>query len=241
MSPHELAPIEALERHRKGGSVIRDLVYGAHDGIITTFAIVAGAAGAHLRPGIVIIFGLANLFADAISMGFGNYLGMKSELNFIRSERKEEEREVEEKPEEEREEIRRIYHAKGFEGDLLERAVDVITADKKRWVDTMMREELGLQQESELHPLRNGFLTFLSFVVAGFVPLLTYVFPFGGEHAFAVAIVLTALALFGVGAARVLVTGGKILASGLEVLFIGAIAASVAYAIGAILQGLGGR
>ncbi|OHA48291.1 MAG: hypothetical protein A2991_01330 [Candidatus Terrybacteria bacterium RIFCSPLOWO2_01_FULL_58_14] len=234
VSPHT----ERIERHRAGGGVIRDIVYGAHDGTITTFAVVAGAVGASLDHRVVLILGFANLVADALSMGLGNFLGTKSEQDFIKAERAEEEREVEEKPEEEKEEVRAIYRKKGLEGELLEQAVAVIIADKGRWVDTMMREELNLPSEHELHPVRNGLLTFASFVAAGFVPLAAYLIPGIGEMVFPLAIAFAGTTLFTVGAARIFITGGRWWLAGMEMLAVGALAAISAYGIGAFASRL---
>ena len=236
MNQYSSESIEKAERHRQGGDVIRDVVYGSLDGIITTFAVVAGAAGANFPPSIVIIFGFANLVADGISMGSGNFLGTKSERDFILAERGEEEREVEETPEDGREEIRQIYRSKGFEGELLEQVVKTITADKKRWVDVMMKEKLNLQDPNELRPVRNGIITFFSFIVAGLVPLLAYILPLGDADRFLIAIGLAMIALFGIGAARIYVTGQRLIRSGLEMLLVGALAATPAYLIGAVLS-----
>jgi len=125
-------------------SYLKDMVYGGIDGTITTFAVVSGVVGAELAPGIVVILGLANLFADGFSMAVSNFLGTKAEQQFLHMIRKEEENEIDLIPEGEREEIRQIYAAKGFEGELLEQVVDVITSNEQVWVDTMLLEEHGL-------------------------------------------------------------------------------------------------
>jgi len=215
---------------RTGGTYIRDVVYSANDGIVTTFAVVAGVAGAGLSPSIILILGFANLFADGLSMAIGNYLGTKSELEYNKSEQKMEEWEVEYIPEEERQEIREIYAKKGFQGDDLEAAVRVITSDKKTWVREMMIAELGILSEDGMSPIRNGVTTLISFVIAGLLPLLPYLFGFGG--AWGLSIFMTGFALFVVGVARTKVTGTKWYLGGVEMLFVGAIAAGAAYAVG---------
>src|SRR3989338_7393378 len=153
------------------GGYLRDVIYGANDGIITTFAVVAGVAGAALSSGVVIILGFANLIADGISMGMSNYLGLKSQRDFEARERQREEQETEMWPEEERDEIRRMYAAKGFAGQDLERAVAIITSDKKRWVDEMMVGEFSVVTGSEETPWKHGLVTFGAFVIAGALPL----------------------------------------------------------------------
>ncbi len=223
------------------GQYIGDMVYGAIDGIVTTFAVVSGVAGASLSPGIVLILGFANLFADGLSMAVGNYLGTKSEVEYKRRERYREEWEVENLPQEEREEIRQIYRRKGFTGDLLERAVEVITGNKKQWVDTMLLEELHIIPEQK-SPLAAGAVTFGSFVLAGFVPLFSYVLSytvsFFARHAYPTSIGLTFATIFAVGSLRVYVTGKRWWTSGLEMLLVGGATAVVAYVIGYVLRGL---
>ncbi len=221
------------------GGYIGDIVYGANDGIITTFAVVAGVAGAALSPIIVLILGAANLLADGFSMAAGNFLARKSERDYRRIERAREEWEIDQLPEEERTEIRKLYAAKGFTGADLERAVAIITSDRKRWVDEMMVGELKIVEENEgSHPLKNAAATFFSFVVAGAVPLLPYVFGVPGASAFRWAIAATAVILFTVGSLRVYVTGKRWWVAGVEMLAVGTVAAVVAYAVGYFLSGL---
>lgn len=118
-----------------------DFIYGSFDGSVTTFAVVAGAIGASLSPMIVVILGFANLFADGFSMAVGNYQASKARAEYIQKERAREEWEIENMGESERQEIRDIYAKKGFTAELLEEIVKVITARKKVWVDTMMKEK----------------------------------------------------------------------------------------------------
>lgn len=221
-----------------GGRYIKDIVYGANDGIITTFAVVSGVMGASLSIQTVLILGFANLIADGISMGASNFLGSRSLADYYRKEFAAETWEVENIPDEEREEIRKIYAKKGFEGADLERAVEIITSDKKRWVDVMMKEELGLIDEPGDKAWRSGLVTFFSFVIAGFMPLLSYLFFASIVNPFFVSIVITSITLFVVGALRSLIIKKTWWQAGLEMLGVGVLAASVAYGIGAVLKGV---
>ena len=232
----------AYEEHKtESGAYIGEAVYGALDGIITTFAVVAGVAGAGLHSGIVLILGFANLVGDGLSMGVGSYLSTKSKREYENSERARELWEVENYPQGEREEIKEIYRRKGFSGHDLDRAVEIITSDNKIWVDTMMQEELGIIEDVS-PPFLNGLSTFVSFLIAGFIPLLFFVLalamPVLGKYAFEMSVILTAVALFAVGSLRVLVTGSKWFRSGLEMLIVGGMAALAAYIIGVLLKGL---
>lgn len=223
-------------------SYLPDYVYGAIDGIVTTFAVVAGAAGATLRPAVVIILGVANLIADGFSMAISNYLASRTEQQQQDQARTEEERHLREIPEGEREEIRQIFAAKGFQGDDLSRVVEVITADDKLWIDTMMVEELGLAPEVR-SPVRAALATFGAFVVAGFVPLAVFVFEgVAGNTAdlFPISAAMTALTFFGVGAVRSGFVGQPWWRAGLETLAVGGAAAVLSYGLGALLGGLAG-
>lgn len=223
------------------GQHLADAVLGATDGIVTTFAVVAGAAGASLSAGVVVLMGFANLVADGFSMAVGNYLGARSQREAWVEERRREFWEIENLPQGEAEEIRRIYREKGFEGDTLEEVVRIITTDRRRWLDEMMREELGIREES-LAPVRSGAVTFGAFVLAGFLPLAAYVLAFlmpaVMPRAFTASMGVTAAALFGVGVARRWVTRRVWWRSGLEILAMGGLAAGCAYGVGNILRGL---
>ncbi len=234
----------AAERH--GGTshqYIGDLVYGGLDGIVTTFAIVSGVAGAALGAGVILILGLANLLADGLSMATGAYLSSKSEREYYQRERAREAWEVEHTPEGERVELIEIYQAKGYSRQEAERMVEIQTRDRERWVDAMMVHELGLLPD-ERKPLLSALATFAAFVAAGALPLSVYLLglavPIAPAVAFPVSFVLSALALFALGAAKVLVTEGSWLRSGLEMLVVGGLAAGVAYLVGHLLQGLTG-
>ncbi len=223
------------ELHQKmGGTYVRDVVYSANDGIITTFAVVAGVAGAGLSPNIILILGFANLCADGLSMAIGNYLGTKSELEYNENERKMEEWEIEHIPEEEQKEIREIYAKKGFKGTDLDIAVRVITSNKEIWVREMMVDELGILPDDDTSPLKNGSATFIAFIIAGLLPLLPYVF--GSGSAWGLSIFMTGFALFLVGSVRTWITGKKWFVGGVEMLLVGAIAAVVAYSVGNAIE-----
>ncbi len=234
---------EEIRLHRGGSSAeyVGNMVYGALDGIVTTFAVVAGAAGASLGPEVVLVLGFANLFADGLSMAVGNYLSMKSQQSYYEAERKREEWEVENYPAGERAEIVDIYRRKGFAGKNLEKIVDLITSKKTVWIDTMMTDELGILPDKR-SPFRAGLYTYAAFVIAGFVPLLIFVVslfsPLPASVTFPVAFLLTFATIFAVGSLRSLVIAKHWLAAGLEMLLIGGLTAVVAYGIGAFIGGL---
>ncbi len=227
---------EKLHRTSAGG-YLRDAVYGANDGIITTFAVVAGVAGADLSAAVVLILGFANLLADGFSMAMSNYLGEKSNRDYVAAERAREAWEVDHLPDEERQEVRDIYTRKGFQGEALEQAVRVVTANKELWVDEMMVGELGMMPDSsDKHPWKNAGVTFVGFVIAGVVPLLPYLAGASSAVTFPFAVAATAAVLFLVGSMRTLLTHRSWLKSGIEMLVVGMVAAGVAYVVGDLLS-----
>lgn len=220
-------------------SYLRDVVYGAIDGIVTTFAVVAGVAGAGLEDRVVIILGAANLFADGFSMAMSNYLGSRAEQQQLERARREEERQIRLFPEGEREEVRQIYAAKGLEGATLEAVVEAITDDRERWLNTMLTEELGFPS-NERSARRAAAMTFLAFVVAGALPLLVFAAQaaFDVEIAapFAWSAILAGIAFFAVGTFKSRFVDQAWWRSGLETLLLGGVAAAVAYVVGIALE-----
>lgn len=237
----------ALAKHRASephgstlGPYIHDIVYGANDGIVTTFAVVSGVAGAELASYVIVILGFANIFADALSMGLGNYLSCKSRQDNYERLRKEELREIQEMPEIEREEIREIFEAKGFTGADLDRVTAVITSNPTIWVETMMREEHGLVADEDGVPALHAVMTFIAFVVFGSIPIVPYLLPIPDASRFTVTVVSAAIALLIVGLLRSYVTRERLIKGPLEILSVGSVCAFVAYYVGVALKGLAG-
>lgn len=231
--------IQHEEPTESAGEYLGEFVYGAIDGTITTFATVSGAAGAALSPGIVVILGFANLIADGFSMASGNFLSERSHRDYIKEERKREAWEIKNVPEGEKEEIRQIFLKKGFKGKDLENAVRVITSNRKVWIDTMMKEELGLL-ESNKSPWKTAAMTYFGFLIIGIIPLLAYLLSFFSpifqKNTFAIAVGMTIAALFIIGAVKRLITRKNLWLSALETIFVGGAAAVIAYYVGFFLR-----
>lgn len=222
-------------------SYLHDFIYGAVDGAVTTFAVVAGVEGASLDETVVIILGGANLIADGFSMAVSNFLGSRAERQRREHARREEELHIRVVPEGEREEIRQIFAAKGFEGRDLERVVDVITASPELWAETMMSEELGFGS-TEPNEYRAALATLVAFLTVGFLPLTVFVYDLAApgevEQAFAWSAVMTGIAFLVVGALKSRFIDQSWWRSALETLAVGGLAAILAYATGALLQGV---
>lgn len=231
---HDPTAIRARLDARPGRGVLRDLVYGGIDGSVTTFAIVAGVAGAGLSPFVIVALGLANVLADGFSMAAGNYSGTKAERDNAARLRAVEERHIDRDPEGERREVREILRRKGLKGDVLEQATQALTADREVWIDLMMDGEYGLAGV-EPAPMRAALATFLAFLAAGMIPLLPFLLG-AGETAFTWSVGLTLCVFFGIGAAKSVWSLAPWWRSGAETLAIGGTAAALAYAVGTLFH-----
>ncbi|MEM9919655.1 MAG: VIT1/CCC1 transporter family protein [Bacteroidota bacterium] len=211
-----------------------EFVYGGIDGSITTFAVVAGAVGADLGSAVILILGFANLIADGFSMSLGAYLSTKSELDNYDKHHKNSRQQIEAEPYIQKAELRAIYKAKGFSGELLDQVVGVIAANKNQWTDTKMKEQLNMIREDR-SPFTVGIVTYISFIIIGLIPLSIYLwdylFGFSGDL-FVSTIVLTSIGFLFIGFLKTYITETNIFKGMLETLVLGLLAASVSYYIG---------
>jgi len=225
---------------------IEDFVYGATDGAVTTFAIVAGVVGASLSPSVVLILGFANLFADGFSMAIGNYLSAKSRIEYVERQRKREEWEIENTTAQKIQEIKDIYSDKGFKGELLESIAKVITSKRKVWIDTIMEEKIGLAGNNNENPIYKAITTFFAFYLVGLIPLIPFIYVYFVyfdlshlvnkiDNVFLYSIIFTAISFFSIGLVKGKVVNKSPVRSGLNTLIIGGIAAVVAFLVGSLL------
>ena len=222
------------EQHITVGKYLKDMIFAANDGVVTTFAVIAGVAGAELPAVIILIVGFANVLADGFSMATGNYLGTKAEQEFYDRERQKEIEEIDTIRDREIAEIREILEKRGYRGKDLEEFVRLLASNKDCFADFMMHEELGLFKPDRDSPMRHAAATFISFAIAGAIPLLPYVF--GLSSSFAAASILAGLTLFGTGASRRYFSGKSWIVSGGEMLLVGGAASVIAYIVGALLR-----
>ncbi len=218
--------------HTPKGRAIREIVFGANDGLVTTIGFVAGVTGSLAETRLVLLAGMAEMFAGAISMFFGAYISSKSQREFFVKEIRRERRELEENPEEEKEETRIIFRDMGFEDDEVETIVSRLTKNKKSWLRIMMREEMGIIVEEMENPLKIGTIMGISFTIGAIPPLLPYLFIDDAYSALKVAAPISLATMFAIGVGKTRITKTSWLKSGLEMLVIGSAAAGVGYLLG---------
>lgn len=234
---HEHSPDAIRERLESGPThnYLRDWIYGGIDGAVTTLAVVTGVAGAQLSKWIILALGFANLFADGFSMASSNYLGTKAEHDDWQRLKAIEQRHIELEPDGEREEVRQIFERKGFSGSDLARVVDLVTADRERWVQTMLTDEYGLPYAVR-SPWTAALSTFTAFLLCGLAPLLPYLF--GTDNALTLSVTLTCIVFVVIGSAKSRWSTSPWWQSGLTTLLVGVVAALVAYLAGVISRRL---
>ncbi|MHA1793005.1 MAG: VIT1/CCC1 transporter family protein [Promethearchaeota archaeon] len=222
--------------HIQGGEIIRQIVFGMNDGIVSIFALLAGVAGAGLDPATILITLLAATIAGALSMGAGEYISGKSENDYYQNEINQERMEVKLIPDIEREEIRLIYKKKGLKGSALDELIKVVTSDPELWVKEMVVDELGIAELEPGGALKGVIVIFISFIGGAMFPTIPYVvFQFlNGMSLFWVSTFVTFFGLFLVGALKKYITGVYWLKSGLEMLLVGTLAFTASYFIGGL-------
>ena len=227
---------EVGKRHRGvgGGGNLRAAVFGVNDGLVSNASLILGVAGASANNSIILLSGVAGLLAGAFSMAAGEYVSVRSQREMFEHQIGLERDELAQYPEEEAEELALIYAARGLPRADAQKLARAIIADPTKALDTLAREELGLNPEDLGSPWGVAVFSFLSFGAGALVPLLPF-FALSGERALLVSIGFTALALFGVGAVISLFTGRSALRDGLRMLAIGAAAGALTYAIGKLL------
>lgn len=219
------------ENHNKSSASLRDFVLGMSDGLTVPFALAAGLSGAVDSTAIIVTAGLAEIVAGAISMGLGGYLGAKTEKEYYESEERREHREVELVPHVERKEVEDIFRAYGVLEPELTSIVGTICDHPQKWVDFMMRYELGLEKPDPKRLLQSPLIIGGAYVVGGMVPLAPYIFMNHVSQALPVSAAVSLIALVAFGAFKGYFTGQKMWAAALQTAFIGSLAAIAAFTI----------
>jgi vacuolar iron transporter family protein len=225
------------EEHRKT-NWLRDVILGGQDGLVNILGIILGVIAGGGSKTVLLAAGFAAAITESISMGAVGYTSTVSERDYYRAERAREEAEIDTVPDVERQEIRDIYAAKGFAGDLLDRVVETITANRDRWLETMMNEELRLQPVENSAIMRSAVVILIATLIGHLIPLLPFVW-LDRTPALILAIVLSAVALFGVGVYSALTLVGDWRTSGLKMLVIGLGAAAIGFFVGRLFHSVG--
>lgn len=244
MAQPQSVPAEPLHEHdvEHGGigRSLRDIILGGQDGLVNVLGLVLGVAVATAQLRIIIVAALAATFSESIAMGGVAYTSALADRDYYRAQLAKERREIEEVPEVEREEVREIFRNKGLHGELLERVVDQITADKETWIEVMMRDELHLAPLSDRGHVRRALVTGFSTLIGSLIPLTPFLlvplFGISITVATILALPLCAAVLFGVGAYKAITLVGDWRISGLEMTIIGMVSAAAGYGIGRLLH-----
>ncbi|KAL7500543.1 hypothetical protein ACHAWT_008364 [Skeletonema menzelii] len=237
----------STEMHQTEGGFLKPLIFGGLDGILTSFAIVAGAAGGSMPIPVILVLGFSNIFADALAMGVGEFLSSKAENEWILSERKRENWEMENYPEGEIREMIDIYKERGMSHEDAVTVINTMAKYKDFFVDVMMAEELQLQVPEEDHKvesMKEGVAMFCAFASFGSLPLLGYViipatFPsLPEEMLFTAACAVTGVVLFLMGSVKSIFSASHWFVCGMETFLLGGACATLAYTIGQFVDGL---
>jgi VIT1/CCC1 family predicted Fe2+/Mn2+ transporter len=223
-------PIHA-ERHFTASESVRDVVIGMADGLTVPFALAAGLSGAVNSTGVIVVAGLAEIAAGSIAMGLGGYLAARTDREHYASERAREYREIREMPEAERQEVSEVFRGYGLDDEKAAPVVSAICSDPDRWVDFMMRYELGLEAPDPGRAVKSALTIGFSYVAGGLVPLIPYMATGNVPRGLAVSAVVTLFALFVFGAVKGRLTGIRPLVGGAQTVGIGGVAAAAAFCI----------
>src|SRR6266568_4926366 len=231
-------PMIGKEKHSTNNS-LRDVILGGQDGLVNMLGIALGVVAAGGSTHVLVVTGIAAAITESISMGAVAYTSFGSDRDFYLAERAREQKEIAAQPEDEREEVREIYVAKGFKGQLLEDVVETITSNRETWVSTMMDEELHLQPVEESKLVRSAVVVTIATLIGHLIPVVPFMI-ISRTPAIILAIALSGVTLFGVGVYSAKTLVGDWRKSGLQMVAIGLGAAALGYIIGRLFHTIGG-
>jgi VIT1/CCC1 family predicted Fe2+/Mn2+ transporter len=232
--PTSVGEVGARHAGAASGGNLRAAVFGVNDGLVSNASLILGVAGASSQSGVILLSGVAGLLAGAFSMAAGEYISVRSQRDLFESQIGLERDELGKYPQEEAAELALIYAARGVPPDEARRLADRMIADPDRALDTLAREELGLNPDDLGSPLGAAIFSFVSFGIGASIPLAPFLFLVG-TPALTLAVGLASLSLFGVGATLSLFTGTRALWGGLRMLLLGGAAGAATFCIGSLL------
>lgn len=224
------------EKHLESSDTIRDIVIGMSDGLTVPFALAAGLSGAVHSSGIVVTAGIAEIVAGSIAMGLGGFLAGRTEADHYASELKREYEEVDRVPEQEKLEVREVFADFGLSEHLQHEIAEEMAKDKDKWVDFMMRFELGLEKPQDNRATKSAITIGISYIIGGIIPLSPYFFIDDSRTALSYSVIITIICLFVFGYFKSKVTGQPALMGALKVVFIGALAAGAAFLMARLIN-----
>ena len=223
--------IPHIERHFTATATVRDIVIGMSDGLTVPFALAAGLSGAVDSTGLIITAGLAEVAAGAIAMGLGGYLAARTDAEHFAGERTREERETRELPETEAAEVAQVFRAYGLPEETVTAVVGAIRSDRKRWVDFMIKFELGMTEPDPSRARQSALTIALSYVAGGLVPLAPYFLLQSVQAALLGSVIVTVMALFVFGFIKGRFTSNRPVRSAWQTVLVGGVAAAAAFTI----------
>jgi vacuolar iron transporter family protein len=218
-----------VEQHFTGSESVRDVVIGMADGLTVPFALAAGLTAAVTSSHIIVTAGLAEIAAGAIAMGLGGYLAARTDQEHYLSEERQEYQEIQQLREVELGEVATIFRGYGLEGPTLDQVTNAIAADPKRWVDFMMRFELGLERPNPKRAPISALTIAVSYIVGGLVPLMPYILGLELHRALIYSVIFTGIALALFGTVKGRLTGVNMMRSAIQTTLVGGVAASAAF------------
>ncbi|MEI6412101.1 MAG: VIT1/CCC1 transporter family protein [Bacteroidota bacterium] len=225
------------EKHLKSSDFITDVVIGMSDGLTVPFALAAGLSGAVASNALVTTAGIAEIIAGSIAMGLGGYLAGRTEVDHYDAELKREYDEVERVPEREKQEIRDVFAEYGFSPEIQDVITEELSKDKDKWVEFMMRFELGLEKPNPKRATNSAATIGISYIIGGIIPLLPYYFTATPSEGLVYSAGVTLICLFIFGYFKSKVTGQPVITGALKVMMIGALAAGAAFMIARLVDG----
>ena len=234
---HNVSLADHRELHEPAGKFLRHAIFGMNDGLVSVLALTAGLTGALLSKNVVIIAGVTEMIAGAISMSLGTYISTKSQIEFYKREVKREREDMERLPKLERSHVKEIYRGKGFSGAELEKIVDKLTSNKRIWLDVLVNEELGLSNSKMENAFAAGVVMFFAFIIGSLIPLSSF-FLLPLDFALRAAFISSLAILFLAGASKTHFTGRNWIKSGFEMVIVGALATFIAYYAGHFISGV---
>ncbi|GAA3991230.1 VIT1/CCC1 transporter family protein [Mucilaginibacter dorajii] len=225
------------EHHVTSSETIRDIVIGMSDGLTVPFALAAGLSGAVTSSGLVVTAGIAEIVAGSIAMGLGGFLAGRTEADHYNSELKREYNEVELVPEQEKAEVKEVFAEFGLSTHLQDQIAEELSKDKKKWVDFMMKYELGLEEPDPNRATKSAFTIGISYIVGGIIPLSPYLIIHTAQEALYYSCGVTLICLFIFGYFKSKLTGQPALSGAIKVVIIGALAAGAAFGMAKLING----